>query len=247
MKTVKSFLIIFVIWEIIAWWINNPLILPGIVDIWSMYPSLLQDTAFLHSIAATIGMLVNAWIYILLIVFVLLLSSVYSKHVRETVLLLSSALQPTPTFAWLPVFMLILGVNENSMIAMMVFAGLWTISLSYTITLEQSMKQWKKHCDNLELGVFKSTWLVYIPSMKNILLSNFKTAWNLSWRTLLALEVVYGAIGSHWGIGTYMITEKERMDVSEMYATLFVIMLFGILFNVIFDFFSSKGVKVRAS
>jgi NitT/TauT family transport system permease protein len=71
--------------------------------------------------------------------------------------------------------------------------------------------------------------------MKDILMASSTTAWNISWRTLLALEVVFGSIGRHWGLGTYMVTVKDRMDITEMYASLFAIILIGLAFNTMFE------------
>jgi ABC-type nitrate/sulfonate/bicarbonate transport system permease component len=83
--------------------------------------------------------------------------------------------------------------------------------------------------------VLDSVTKVYLPSLKSLLIANVKTCWNFSWRILVGIEVVFGTIGQHWGIGTYMTDAKDVMETSTMYAVFFIIILIGIVVNELFD------------
>ncbi len=240
MKILKGFAIVLVLWQAGAWTINNHLILPGIVDIFAIFPELLTNSNFLYSVGDTLGQLIICWIIILALLFAVLVVSSVNKPIRDLFKSLASILQPSPTFVWLPVFMLIFGLNTTTVTILVVFTSIWFVLMNCLVTLEFSLSKWKKHCKNLCLNPVQSLWLCYLPSMKSVLLANFKTSWNLSWRTIIALEVVFGVIGNHWGVGSYMVTVKEKMDIAEMYAMLFVILIIGIVSNAIFDYITEK-------
>lgn len=234
MKLFKSLLIVCLIWQAGAVIIDNPLILPGLNLISVSFLELISNPNFLATIVSTFLMLIKSWLITTVLVLLTILVSIRIESVRDTVKTLSMAMQPTPTFAWLPVFMILFGIDETSVIIMLVFTTYWLVMLNYISALEYSIAHWRKYCKNLEMNLLSCIFLVYIPDMKTVLINNFKTAWNMSWRTLLALEVVFGSIGNHWGIGTYMVTVKDKMDISEMYATLMAIIIIGLLLNLMF-------------
>jgi NitT/TauT family transport system permease protein len=225
MNGIKSFAIILVIWQLISMLIGNSYILPGIDRLILEYPTLFSDPRFIDSLNDTLIFLFKSWILISIILFVVVILSVLNRSFRFIFKSLCASLQPTPTFAWLPVFLLVFGVNELTMIFLLIFATIWMVGLNMIAVLEHSISQWSKHC------VTK----VYLPSLKPLLIANVKTCWNFSWRILIGIEVVFGTIGQHWGIGTYMTDAKDVMETSTMYAVFFIIILIGIVVNELFD------------
>lgn len=235
MNGIKSFAIILVIWQLISMLIGNSYILPGIDRLIVEYPKLFSDLRFIHSLNDTLIFLFKSWILISIILFVVVILSVLNRSFRFIFKSLCASLQPTPTFAWLPVFLLVFGVNEITMIFLLIFATIWMVGLNMIAVLEHSISQWSKHCVNLKLSVLDSVTKVYLPSLKPLLIANVKTCWNFSWRILIGIEVVFGTIGQHWGIGTYMTDAKDVMETSTMYAVFFIIILIGIVVNELFD------------
>tara|TARA_B110000503_G_scaffold143490_1_gene245262 strand:+ start:4646 stop:5374 length:729 start_codon:yes stop_codon:yes gene_type:complete len=235
MNGIKSFAIILVVWQLISMSIGNSYILPGIDRLILEYPKLFADPRFIDSLTDTLFFLLKSWILILIILFFVLVISVLNKQFRSVFRSLCASLQPTPTFAWLPVFLLVFGVNELTMIFLLIFSTVWMVGLNMIAVLEHSISQWSKHCVNLKLSVLDSVTKVYLPSLKPLLIANIKTCWNLSWRILIGIEVVFGTIGQHWGIGTYMTDAKDVMETSTMYAVFFIIILIGIVVNELFD------------
>jgi NitT/TauT family transport system permease protein len=235
MNGIKSFAIILVVWQLISMSIGNSYILPGIDRLILEYPKLFADPRFIDSLTDTLFFLLKSWILILIILFFVLVISVLNKQFRSVFRSLCASLQPTPTFAWLPVFLLVFGVNELTMIFLLIFSTVWMVGLNMIAVLEHSISQWSKHCVNLKLSVLDSVTKVYLPSLKPLLIANIKTCWNLSWRILIGIEVVFGTIGQHWGIGTYMTDAKDVMETSTMYAVFFIIISIGIIVNELFD------------
>lgn len=238
MHTIKSFLVIVLGWQFLSTLVNNRFILPGVQDILIEYTSLFSDQRFLNAIYDSVIFLLQSWIMILSILFIILIFAILTKHFRFIFKSLCAAFQPTPTFAWLPIFMLVFGVNELTMMILIIFSTIWMTGLNLMSTLEESMHKWEKHCKNLRIGITQSILKVYLPSLKPVVSANLKTSWNLSWRILIAIEVVFGTIGNHWGIGTYMTDAKDVMEVNTMYAVFFFIMIIGIIVNEILEKFT---------
>ena len=235
MNSLKTIGFILIVWQTLAWMIGNPYTLPNTYSIIAEYPELLKDARFISSIGDTVFFLIKTWTILLMLLFLLILASVFSSTFRKLFKMLCVALQPTPTFAWLPVFILVFGVNEFSMTLLMIFATVWMVGLNLIVALEESISKWSKHCINLKLSLISSVIRVYLPSIRALFLANFQTCWNMSWRILVGIEVVFGTVGNHWGMGTYMTDAKDLMDTNTMYAMFFVIICIGVFTNNIFE------------
>ncbi len=235
MNYLKTTFIILATWQITSMLLGNEYILPDVLTVIGVMPELLQDTRFLLAVSDTVLFLVKSWAVIGIILFCMMLASIRFASVRDIIKSLCISLQPTPTFAWMPIFMLIVGVNDTTLLLLLVFSTIWMVGLNLISGIETAIAKWQKHCVNLRMNLFDQLVLVYLPSVEKLIMSSLKTTWNLSWRILIAIEVAFGSIGNHWGIGTYMTDAKDVMETSTMYAVFFIIILFGILFDFVFD------------
>jgi NitT/TauT family transport system permease protein len=133
------------------------------------------------------------------------------------------------------------------MLITMIFGTIWLVGLNLINVIEIAHERWNKHCRNLNLNIFKSICLVYLPSMKKIILSMFKTSFNLSWRIMIAMEILFGAVGKHLGIGTYMNDARELLDVDKMYAIFFIIIISGVFINWLIDILTKNQKRKEIS
>ena len=60
------------------------------------------------------------------------------------------------------------------------------------------------------------------------ILSGLKVAWARAWRGLLSAEMIFG-IASSPGLGLYINQMRTSLNTAEMYATLLVIILIGVI------------------
>jgi len=67
-----------------------------------------------------------------------------------------------------------------------------------------------------------------------------KTYLMFMWRVLFSLEIVFGAVGGHIGIGTTMYDFKGKFDHLEVYACMLMIMILGAVMNKVFGKFERK-------
>ena len=69
---------------------------------------------------------------------------------------------------------------------------------------------------------------VYLPASISYIVSGLKVAWARAWRGLISAEMIFG-IASRPGIGLYINQMRTNMKNAEMYATLIVIVLIGVI------------------
>ena len=69
---------------------------------------------------------------------------------------------------------------------------------------------------------------VYFPAAMSYILSGLKVGWARAWRGLISAEMIFG-IAAAPGIGMYINQMRTNMNNAEMYATLVVIIIIGLV------------------
>jgi NitT/TauT family transport system permease protein len=138
---------------------------------------------------------------------------------------------PLPSFVIIPFVTLLLGLGKLSLLIVMVFSVFWSMSYQLLGAFDTVRLTWDKQIKNLKWNFYESITRVYIPAAAPTLLSLSSMSWTYMWRVLVSLEVAYGAIGGYYGLGSYMIEVKNKLDVAIMYVILIVIAITGVIIN----------------
>ena len=69
---------------------------------------------------------------------------------------------------------------------------------------------------------------VYLPAATSYIVSGLKVGWARAWRGLISAEMIFG-IASCPGIGLFINQMRTNMNNAEMYATLLVIIIIGVI------------------
>ena len=75
---------------------------------------------------------------------------------------------------------------------------------------------------------------VYVYSLLPYLVNIGSITWGLCWRTLLALEVMFGGLGQQLGLGVLMQEDRMTYAIAEIWAILIVIMSVSVAVNSLF-------------
>ena len=81
---------------------------------------------------------------------------------------------------------------------------------------------------NLGMGSAQLLFGVYIPAATTYIVSGLKVGWARAWRGLISAEMIFG-IASSPGIGLFINQMRTNMNNAEMYATLIVIIIIGLI------------------
>lgn len=77
------------------------------------------------------------------------------------------------------------------------------------------------------------TWkllrIIYLPATLPSILTGIRSAWGLSWRSLIAAELVFGAIGESGGIGWLISVNRYNLNPNGMVVGIIAIVIVGML------------------
>ena len=242
-KTIQSIIaqILFIVIVLVAWEIasKNNAFGPNTSNV---FPSL-EDIgqAFIRNF--TVGCAnMSLWIYILnslkLLLIGLLLGialafifsglSMVCSPVYAIFNMLVSICDLLPGIALLPVVIVIFGINEGVIVFLVVHAVLWPMSRSILDGFMAVPKIYIEAGRNIGLSGFSLLLGVYLPATMSYIMSGIKGGWARAWRGLISAEMLFG-IASCPGIGFYINQMRTNLNNAEMYATLIVIVIIGVI------------------
>ena len=70
---------------------------------------------------------------------------------------------------------------------------------------------------------------IYIPAAFGSILSGIKVGWARAWRGLISAEMIFGTTSAGTGIGWFIFTKRNNVDIAGVFAALLVIIAIGIV------------------
>lgn len=234
-KIIFSIAVLFV-WEIVAkrkmFGSTSELIFPPLESIF---------TAFLNNFSKGYAGS-SLWIYIrnslqllgeglligIFLSFILSGLSIISKTFYSIYDLLVSVFDLLPGVALLPVVIIIFGIKPGVIVFLVVHAVIWPMSRNILDGFNAVPRIYIEA--GMNIGLQKSSLLlgVYLPASISYIISGIKVAWARAWRGLISAEMIFG-VASMPGIGLYINQMRTNMKNAEMYATLIVIIIIGLI------------------
>ena len=138
--------------------------------------------------------------------------------------------QQVPAIAWIPIFILWLGIGEASKIAIIVYSAFFPIFLNTLHGIANTDPKLKEVAYIYGLSYWSLMTRVYLPSAAPSVFVGMRLGLSYCWRALVAAEL----LGASKGIG-YLIQEGREMAQSDlMLAGVLVIGLIGLFIDFIF-------------
>jgi len=232
-----------IIWEVISRAeIFSPLIFPSI------------SGSILWAIESHIYLLDSAWATLRLLLVSILLSTIVSlimgglasisKPIRIIVETFTSIFVPIPSVSLLPFALLWFGLGDKPIIFITSFGAIWIFTLNIVNGFATVNKTLIDVGRNFGLKSWKMVWHILIPSAFPSILTGFKSAWAVSWRTVVAAELVLGAVGMKGGLGWVIYCQRFKFNPNGMMAALMCISLIGIFMeNMLLETIENKTIK----
>lgn len=154
--------------------------------------------------------------------------SMVSKGFYHIFNLVVSIFDLLPGVALLPVIIIIFGIKEEVIVFLVVHAVLWPMSRNVLDGFLAVPKIYVEAGMNMGLNSFSLLGGVYLPAAMSYIVSGLKVGWARAWRGLLSAEMIFG-IATCPGIGMFINQMRTNMNNAEMYATLVVIIIIGLV------------------
>lgn len=126
---------------------------------------------------------------------------------------LFDVLQSFPTFAALPLGILIFGRSTTTVIVFLVFTIIWPIFFTILSSLKLSKHEWREVSDICDLRGWNYLRLYLIPVTIPGLITGSVIGLGEGWEALIATEMI---VGTHDGIGPFFEAFSENTTVTAL-------------------------------
>jgi NitT/TauT family transport system permease protein len=165
-----------------------------------------------------------------------------SRVLDDLLRLLTSIMNPLPGVAVLPLAMLWFGLNTKAVLFAIANATIWPIAINVTTGFRTANPTIVAVGRNIGLSSWRLVTDVLTPAALPYMISGLKTAWAFGWRTIIAAELVFGALGEKAGLGTYINESKLYFLTPQVFAGLVTIAILGVVFEALFELLERRTV-----
>ena len=233
-----------VLWEAIARWQDNDLLLPGFVQTAQAFVSGVASGELLDRVRISLAVLLQGYVAGIAAAFVLTALAASTRVGRDLLETLTSMFNPLPAIALLPLALLWFGLGKGSLIFVIVHAVLWPLALGAYAGFQSVPETLRMAGRNYGLSGLRLVLHILVPAALPSILSGLKIGWAFAWRTLIAAELVFGTTGGQGGLGWYIFQNRNELYTDKVFAGLAAVILIGLLVeNVVFRPLESITVK----
>jgi NitT/TauT family transport system permease protein len=232
------------IWEIYARWVDNPLILPTLGATLSTFLGDLMSGVLVERVATSLRSLMLGYFAGLLLATILTTIAVSTRIGSDVLSTLTAMFNPVPAIALLPLALIWFGLGTPSLVFVIVHSVLWAVALN-TLTgfraVPETLRMTGRNCGLNGIGYVS---LILIPAAFPSILAGLKIGWAFAWRTLIAAELVFGVSSRSGGLGWYIFEARSELETDRVFAGLLAVILIGLIVEaVIFRFIERRTVQ----
>lgn len=227
----KSVLVlaIAVTWQGYARWLDQPLLLPTCSQTLSAWWDALVHGDLLRRSATSLKVLALGYTLGLAGAALLVFLAVVSRLGADLLETASAALNPLPAIALLPLALLWFGLGTPSICFVLVHAVLWPVAISAYAGFAGVPPTLRMVGRGLGMGLGRYTVLILVPAAFPGLLTGLRTGWAFAWRTLVAVELVFGVSSGSGGLGWFIYEHRNLLETDLVFAGLLTVALLGFL------------------
>jgi len=237
-------IVLALIWEFYARWLNNPLLFPTFgVTVQAFFEAIVNGN--LPGKAWTsLKVLLTGYSAGILAAALLTVVAITTRVGTDLLELLTSMFNPLPAIALLPLALIWFGLGVGSIVFVLIHSVLWAVALnthSGFLSVSPTMRMVGR---NYGLSGLRYVGQILIPAAFPSILTGLKIGWAFAWRTLIAAELVFGVSSGSGGLGWFIYENKNQLEIPAVFAGLFTVILIGLLVeNVVFRSIELRTVR----
>ena len=237
-------LVLALIWEIYARWLDNQLLVPTFSDTVVALFTGIASGGLITKCLFSLKVLVMGYASGIALAALLTVIGITTRIGRDLLETLTAMFNPLPAIALLPLALLWFGLGSGSLVFVLIHSVLWAVALntySGFIGVSNTLRMVGR---NYGLSGLQYVAKILIPAGFPSILTGLKTGWAFAWRTLIAAELVFGVSNGSGGLGWFIYENKNQLEIPSVFAGLLTIILIGLFVeNVIFRFVENRTVK----
>jgi len=222
-------------WQLYARELNNPLLVPTFTATIDAFWTAMMNGDLPQKVANSVLLLLKGYAIGLALAMLFTALAMMSRIGNDLLETLTSAFNPLPAIALLPLALIWFGLGEISIIFVLVHSVLWAVALNTHSGFRSVSNTLRMVGRNYGLRGPRYIAKILIPAAFPSILTGLKIGWAFAWRTLIAAELVFGVSSGKGGLGWYIYENKNMLDIPAVFAGLFTVILIGLVVeNLIF-------------
>lgn len=134
-------------------------------------------------------------------------------------------LQTLPSVCWVPLAILVLGLNEGGMMFVLLMGSVFAVALAFRDGLRQTPPIYTRAGKMLGADGMRLVWHVLLPASLPALASSLRQGFSFAWRSLMGAELLL--MLDRKGLGYLLHQGRELADVAQVMAMVFVMISVG--------------------
>jgi NitT/TauT family transport system permease protein len=229
LRKVGILLVLAAIWELVARWYGNDLLLPTALQTGRALVDGLVSGELFGYIGVSFATLTQGYLMGIAGAFLLTWLAVSSRLGRELIETLTSMFNPLPAIALLPLALLWFGLGKGSLIMVLMHSVLWPLTLNATAGFRAVPETLRMAGRNYGIKGLRFVLQILIPAALPAILSGLKIGWAFAWRTLIAAELVFGTTSGQGGLGWFIFQSRNELFTDKVFAGLAAVIIIGLV------------------
>lgn len=151
-------------------------------------------------------------------------------------------LQTLPNICWLPFAILWFGLNEGSILFVIVIGSLFSIAMAVDAGIRNINPIYLQAGKNMGAKGLQLYTNIIIPAALPTVIAGMKQGWSFAWRGLIAGEM----LSASTGLGQLLMAGRELADINQITVIMIVIIIIGVIVEkYIFGRIENKVLRVR--
>lgn len=244
LRKIFILLVIVVGWQAYAVYLDNPLLVPTFTSTIVAFREGLIGGELWQNVVNSVLLLLKGYAVGLALAMFFTALAMMSRIGNDLLETLTSAFNPLPAIALLPLALIWFGLGDISIIFVVVHSVLWAVALNTHSGFRSVSNTLRMVGRNYGLRGPRFIAQILVPAAFPSILTGLKIGWAFAWRTLIAAELVFGVSSGKGGLGWYIYQSKSMLDIPAVFAGLFAVILIGLTVeNLIFR--NIEAVTVR--
>ncbi len=149
------------------------------------------------------------------------------RPLNKALTLFVNVLRPIPTIAIIPIFIIIFGIGESTIIAVIIVGAFWPSLLNSFAGVQNTDSKLIELAYTYRIPGSKTLFKIIFPSAMTSILTGMRLGLGTAWMSVVAAEM----LGSSSGIGYMIMVSRDMAQAQNMYVEVFIIGLIGLLFD----------------
>lgn len=215
-------------WQIYAVWLQNPLMFPTLSATLAAFGTGIASGEIPLKVLVSMEVLMLGYVLGIVIAGILVSLAATSRFGASLLETLAATLMPLPSIVLLPMAMLWFGLGINALIFVLLHAVIWVVAMNTHAGFGAVSETLRMVGRNYGLSLPGYVIRILMPAAFPSILAGLKVGWAFAWRTLVAAELIFGTSARSGGLGWYIYTNKNELEITNVFAGLLAVIAIGL-------------------